>query len=265
MSWTKQTALSELRALAEQAKSLEDVPRFSAQHTRWLAKTSLFLQEVFGGNSSLLLNFSAYQWAMTGSFMVGGPGDPEGAWNPQAAIERMHQEAYVKQLDGARGLLLAAADYLERTDLKTVYEGKDTGPESSAILKVINLAERRLRKVIKRKPDRESEVQDAFEALLVGADIPYSRESERIEYSSKTYTPDFTVPKIDLAVELKLCSKEGREKEMIAEINDDILAYQTKYGNLLFVVYDLGFIRDVDRFASSIEENENVIVRIVKH
>lgn len=197
--------------------------------------------------------------------MVGGPGDPEGAWDPQTAIERMHQEAYVKQLDGARGLLLAAADYLERADLKTVYEGKDTGPESSAILKVINLAERRLRKVIKRKPERESEVQDAFEALLVGADIPYSRESQRIEYSSKTYTPDFTVPKIDLAVELKLCSKEGREKEMIAEINDDILAYQTKYGNLLFVVYDLGFIRDVDRFASSIEENENVIVRIVKH
>ncbi len=54
-------------------------------------------------------------------------------------------------------------------------------------------------------------------------------------------------------------------EEIIAEINDDILAYRTKYGNLLFVVYDLGFIRDVDLFAAHFEESQGVMVRVIKH
>ena len=73
------------------------------------------------------------------------------------------------------------------------------------------------------------------------------------------------MPKIDLAIDIKLCSRDGREKEIIAEINDDIMAYQTKYGNLLFVIYDIGFIRDIERFADSFEIQRNVIVRVVKH
>ena len=56
-----------------------------------------------------------------------------------------------------------------------------------------------------------------------------------------------------------------REKELIAEINDDILAYKTKYRNLIFIIYDLGYIRDVDRFAEAFEASEGVIVRVVKH
>ncbi len=119
--------------------------------------------------------------------------------------------------------------------------------ESSSTFKIVDLAERKLRKVMRAKPQSEKEIQDAFENLLIGADIHYSREKERIEYSSKTYTPDFTVPECDIAIEIKYCSKQEREKDLIAEINDDILAYQTEYGNLLFVVYDAGFIRDVDR------------------
>lgn len=109
------------------------------------------------------------------------------------------------------------------------------------------------------------DVQDALENLLVGADLPYSREADRIEYSSKTYQPDFTMSKLDLAIDVKLCARPGREKELIAEINDDIFAYGTKYGNLLFVIYDIGLIRDAERFANSFEEHENVMVRVVKH
>ncbi|MFZ2063411.1 MAG: hypothetical protein WAU82_20550, partial [Candidatus Binatus sp.] len=71
--------------------------------------------------------------------------------------------------------------------------------------------------------------------------------------------------KLDLATEIKFSNREGREKEIIAEINDDILAYGTKYGNLLFVIYDLGFIRDMDRFVRSFEERQTVLVRVVKH
>lgn len=263
--WTKEKALSELDELAKCTVALASQRRFSADHTRWTARTSAFLEEVFGRNSRYYQTFSNFTWEKTGSLVFGGPGDPEGSWNPGKAIERIHQEEYRNQLETARGLLLAAKDELERKDLTAVYQGKDTAPESSAIVKIINLAEHKLRKTIRSKPDNEKQVQDAFENLLIGADIDFSRETERIEYSSKTYTPDFTVPKLDLAMEIKLCNRDGREKEMIEEINDDIMAYQVKYGNLMFVVYDLGFIRDIERFSSAFEKNQNVVVRVVKH
>jgi hypothetical protein len=73
------------------------------------------------------------------------------------------------------------------------------------------------------------------------------------------------VAKLELAIEIKLCNREGREKEIVAEINDDIAAYKTKCGNLIFAVYNLGFIRDGDRFIGSFEEHTGVIVRVIKH
>jgi hypothetical protein len=122
-----------------------------------------------------------------------------------------------------------------------------------------------LRKVIRNQPTKEREVQDSLENLLIGADITFSREAENIEYSSKTYKPDFTIKQLDLAIEVKLCARDGREKEIIAEINDDILAYQTRYGNILFIIYDVGQIRDSEKFSASFEAHQNVIVRVVKH
>jgi len=165
----------------------------------------------------------------------------------------------------ARGLLLAATDELQSSSTEEVYRGKDTPRESSDIMKVLLLVERKLRKVVRDTPERERDVQDALENLLIGADIDYSRETDSIEYSSKTYVPDFSLSRIDLALEVKLAARAGREKEIIGEINDDILAYKTRYGNLLFVVYDTGLIRDVDRFTSHFEQHEGVLVRVVKH
>lgn len=263
-TWTKETALTELRTLAEQTRGLEVVPRHSEEHTRWGIRVLNVLEEAFGQKSRYYLSFAALTWAESGSFMVGGPADPEGSWNPSRAIERRHQAAYVKDLGTARGILFAAADHLERTDLTSVYEGKDTAPESSLIVKVINLAGSPLRTVIRTTPKNEKEVQDAFENLLVGARIPYSREADRFEYSSKAYVPDFTLEQIGLAIDIKLCKEPGREKAIIAEINDDILAYRTKYGNILFIIYDVGQIRDVERFTASFEQHENVVVRVVK-
>ena len=100
---------------------------------------------------------------------------------------------------------------------------------------------------------------------MIGADVEFSREKEHLEYSSKTYIPDFTFSRIGLIVELKLCARDGREADIIAEINDDILAYKTKYGNLIFVVYDLGYIRDTDAFRGSLVEHQQVEVKVVKH
>jgi hypothetical protein len=255
--WTNESAISEARAVAEETKALTRTLAYSEEHTRWLFRGSRFLREVVGENSAYYRSIAKLPWIHTGAFIAYG--------DPLSTKERLDREAYRRQLETARGLFLDVADYIERAGLNAIYEGKNKGPETSAILKVINLAETKLRKVVRDKPSREIAIQDAFEALLIGAEIPFSRETDRIEYSSKTYTPDFTMGKLDLVTEIKLCGREGREKEIIAEINDDILAYRTKYGNLLFVVYDLGFIRDTDRFGRSLEEHETVMVRVIKH
>ncbi len=253
--WTTESALSELRLLAGMTESLAKQRRDSAEHIRWITRVRAVLEEVFGQESVFYNTFVNFSWKASWGFF--------GGRDPAAAIERKDQETYQQQLDSARGLLLGAIDQLERTDLESVYRGKDTGPETSAIMKVINLAGPKLRKAFHTVPQKERDVQDAFETLLVGADVDYSREKDTIEYSSKNYIPDFTMAKIDLAVDIKLCKKE-REKEIISEINDDIMAYKTKYGNVLFVVYDLGIIRDEERFIASFEDHPDVIVRVVK-
>jgi hypothetical protein len=232
---------------------LKNELRFSTEHMRWRARSQTLLFQVFGPQSIYHTSFCALSWSYVG-YVEAYP----------AAVAAAHQETYLKHLDAARGILLAAQDELERSDLEMVYRGKDSAPEASLILKVIGLAEHKLRKTLREQPERERQVQDAFENLLIGAEIPYAREVGGIEYSSKTYVPDFTISTADLVVEMKLCNKIGREKELIAEINDDIVAYRTKYGNLLFVVYDLGQIRDVERFTASFEA-QKALVRVVKH
>jgi hypothetical protein len=259
--WTQDLALDELSALLKDIPQLESERRFSAEHTRWLTRALRVLEQVFGTNSRYFLSLAHLSWGDSGTFLVQG----RGGYEIQSAIERRHQEAYVRQLDTAKGFLLGAVDDLTRSGIENVYEGKNTPAESSAIMKVLTLVERKLRKAVRGTPDRERDIQDAFETLLVGADIPYARETDSIIYSSKTYTPDFSFEPIDLALELKFCNRPDREKQAIAEINDDILAYKTKYGNLIFAVYDVGHIRDVDAFSGTFEALEGVIVRVVKH
>lgn len=256
--WTKEAALKEIEDIIREADEVAPHGPFSAAHVRWDLRTRRFLGDVFGQKSVCLRSFIALPWRATGSFVIQ-------AWNVQAAVEEHNFKAFVQQIDTAKGLLQAAWDELNSSSLDDVYHGKDTAPESSAILKVQNLAEHRLRKVIRTPPSKEQEVQEALENLFIGGDISYSREAETIEYSSKTYRPDFTIKQLDLAIDVKLCARAGREKEIIAEINDDILAYQTKYGNILFIVYDVGQIRDSDRFTASFEAHDNVMVRVVKH
>lgn len=264
-NWTKEKAIVELEALIKEIPDLMKRNRFCAEHTRWVSNTLRILEQVFGRKSRYYLSFANMKWQETGPVIVGGPGDPGFIGNPQGTMEKYHQKAYIRDLDAAKGFLLAALDELERSDIDSVYEGKDSGPESSGIVKIINLIEHKLRKLIRVGPTKEKEIQDAFENLLVGADISYGRETELIEYSSKTYIPDFIFKQLDLIVEVKFCNRTDREKEIIAEINDDILAYGTKYGNQIFIVYDNGNIRDVDRFCNTFENNEGVMIRVVKH
>jgi hypothetical protein len=261
-TWTKESAQTELTSLIREIDRLTDQRRFSAERTRWIFRT---LEEVFGRESHYYQSFVPTAFMSTDEVNIASI---KGPLDLQAAMEVENQAArdLHEQWEMTRGILQAALEHIERTDdINTIYRGKDTAPEASAILKIINLAEHKLRKAIREKPSGEIEVQDAFETLLIGSDIPYKREKEAIEYSSKKYFPDFTFPQLELALDLKFCGTDSTEKRLIKEINDYIVTFQTKYANCVLIVYDLGFIRDVDLFTGSFEQHPNVFVRVVKH
>jgi hypothetical protein len=76
--------------------------------------------------------------------------------------------------------------------------------------------------------------------------------------SAKEAVPDFIMMKLGLAIEVKLVTRPGRAKEVIA-------AYSKAYRTLLFIVYDTGHIRDETEFRSDLERATNVSVIVVKH
>jgi hypothetical protein len=217
------------------------------------------LVRVFGRNSVYFANFDAIQWGARGSFIVSG------YENVRPMMQFQHQRAYIEQLGIAEGVLRAARADLARAGPTAVYDATNTPEQSSDLIRVQNLARFALRKAMRQLPTNEREVQDAFETLLVGADIAYTREKDQFEYSTKGYKPDFVFEQLDLALEVKFCGRAGREVELVAEINDDILAYRTRYSNIVFTVYDCGLIREADRFAKNFQENQNVVVFVIKH
>lgn len=254
-------AISELKKTITEISRLEQSTRYSAEHTKWVSDTIFLLEDVFGRNSRLFITFARLKWQPRGTYVT------DGYEEPQHAMERWMHNAYLSDLDTARGLLESGIEQIKRKGIENIFEGKDTPKESSEILKIISIIENKLRKLIRKIPSNEKEVQDALENLFIGANLDeeFSREKERIIYSTKTYIPDFVFKKIDTVVEVKFCNSPTKEKEIIDEMNADIVAYKTKYANLIFIVYDLSIIRDVDQFKNSIEANENVFLKIIKH
>lgn len=133
--WTRETGVAELQGLADETLALAEQRRFSEGHTRWIMRVHRVLEDIFGRNSRYYEGFNSLTWEMrAGVPFIGLP-------DPATAVEREHQKAYLQQLETARGLLLDAKDQLDATGPDAVYEGKDTPPESSALVRVINLAE----------------------------------------------------------------------------------------------------------------------------
>ena len=126
-----------------------------------------------------------------------------------------------------------------------------------------------LRKVIFNEPQKEIEIQNAIEQLFIGKGlnkgIDYGRETGRVKISAKEVVPDFILYKLNLAIEVKLSKTKTKSKEIIDEINADIKAYGKEYSNQLFVIYDLGSIRDEEEFKSDLDNASNIQLMIVKH
>ena len=127
----------------------------------------------------------------------------------------------------------------------------------------------KLRSAMFHEPDREQEVQNVVEQLLIGRGMrkgpDYDREVGRVRISSKEVVPDFIFPMLSLALEVKLIKNAQRVPRAIDEINADIASYSKKYGQLLFLVYDLGHIRDETEFRRDLENAQTIFVAVVKH
>ena len=146
----------------------------------------------------------------------------------------------------------------------TAYLQSKIPPVRKEIEAVMDFITAHLRPSIFEDPKNEKGLQNIVEVMLRAREYEYRREIIRIPYSSKVYIPDFTFEVLHLALEMKLCNSKERVREMIDEINGDIPAYQTRYGNVIFAIYDLGYIRNVAEFKGSIERNPDAYVVIVK-
>ena len=126
----------------------------------------------------------------------------------------------------------------------------------------------RIRTVVFRKPEKETDVHNAIESLFLGRGlskgVDYDRESGKFEFSGREYIPDFIMPKMSLCIEVKLL-KEGRKSKVIEEISADITAYKKVYERQLYIVYDLGVIQNKVEFKRDIEMSDGVKVIIIKH
>jgi len=255
---TKKNAIDELNDLIRQIPQVANAGRNSATHIQWLFNCNNALERIFGKKSSFYATFTSLRWKETGSFIIQ-------TWDWDEAIEERHHQAFLQCIEMARGTFLAAIDEINRTDdIKDVFKDK-TEVESNAAIKLLNIINNKFRKFFCNTPNNEKEVQNEFEKLLFTHDFIYTREKENIPYSSKAYKPDFILNDLNMAIELKICNRPSREKEIISEINDDILAYNTKYKNSLFIIYDIGKIRDIELFKSSFTKYENVFIIVIKH
>ena len=144
-----------------------------------------------------------------------------------------------------------------------------TGVSDDEFVELREFLASRLRSAVFRTPDHERQIQDTIEALLVGRGMQkgqdYDREVGRVKVATKESVPDFIIPRLSLAMEIKLVKKADRAKTIVDEINADIASYSKRYRRLLFVVYDLGHIRNVAELRLGFETNPDTHIVVVKH
>ena len=252
--WQKSETLTYFQSLVDAIPEIINSGRGSSEHIRWVSNVLKFLEDIFGEQSLYYKKMSHLSWSETGTMLLD-------ARNYESEAAAKHNSAFIKQMEQAKGFLQSAKDQLEINEIDDLYTSPS--PITNDFITILKLGETKLRKLLRKEPESEREVQEKYEDLLIGAGINYSREYLHIDYSSKQYIPDFSFTEFDLVVELKLC--RGDEKKLIAQLNDDILAYKTKFNNIIFIIYDLGNIRDADSFKDSFEKSENVFVQIIKH
>jgi len=132
----------------------------------------------------------------------------------------------------------------------------------AVFVEVLSAIRRALRPAFKTPPGNEQEVQNQVEVILRAQGIAFERESQ-IAHATKKVKPDFVLPALDTALEVKLCKSAEREKQIIEEIGADIVAYRKQYPIMLFVVYDVATIADKESFVKGFSGESGILVEII--
>jgi len=152
--------------------------------------------------------------------------------------------------------------------LKAFLENK-IGIREDKTLQIKDFLQANLRRAMFTPPEKEMQVQNVIEQLLIGRGmekgVDYDREVGRIKFSIKEVVPDFIFQKLGLALEVKLSKTSTKSKAIVDEINADIISYSKEYKSVIFLVYDLGSIRDEAEFKSDLEVSDAVSVIVIKH
>jgi|SRR6267154_933644 len=152
--------------------------------------------------------------------------------------------------------------------LKSLLEGA-IGYAEDETQKLRDFIQANLRRAVFSTPEKEVEVQNGVEALLIGRGMAkgtdYDRETGRVKTSGKESIPDFIFPNLNLCLEVKLSDSGNRLRAIVDEINADIRAYASRYEHQLYIIYDLGTIRDEEEFKRGLEDAPGVSVVIAKH
>ena len=164
-------------------------------------------------------------------------------------------------------------EYFEGTfanlSILIAYLETQIGIVDDEILSLRDFFQSRLRSAIFAIPESEKEVQDVIEHLFIGRGMQkgkdYDREAGRVRHSSKEVIPDFALLKLSCALEVKLIKQTSRLGNVVDEMSADILSYTNVYKRVLFLIYDLGQIRDEVEFRRDLENRSNVTIVIVKH
>jgi hypothetical protein len=86
-----------------------------------------------------------------------------------------------------------------------------------------------LRRAVFNVPERESEIQNSIESLIVGRGmakgIDYDRETGRVKTSGKESIPDFIFPNLRLCLEVKLAKSRENLRSIVDEVNADVRCY----------------------------------------
>lgn len=96
----------------------------------------------------------------------------------------------------------------------------------------------------------------------------FLREKETVSFSGKSYRPDFTHEKLNIAIDVKFVDKPNKKKSIIDEMAADIKPYSKKWKFILFLIYDLGGnIRNIDGYVKDFIQNGDITIRciIIKH
>jgi hypothetical protein len=144
----------------------------------------------------------------------------------------------------------------------------DTGlvqTTSKEAIDILAALERALRPAFDKPPTDEKSVQAEVATILRAQGVAFHKEKERAAVGPTSFIPDFTVPDLDLAIEVKLSKPGHGEAEIQHELAEDVAAYGTKWKHIIVVIYDTGVIKDPEALKRENMTHFGITVLVVKH